>query len=247
MKMTTVALALILSTAPLLADADADARAALALALATNKRTADLEKRVAAVEARLAPRVGHADVPDPFAPNGFWIRPGSAGPATGMDMTATPYAEVRRRVEAGDKVMLIVGPQPAGFSFPARVGYVTLRTEDAPLAAGLYACVTTPTGPVLEVVTPTTVRGVAGPVPFAATTWATTPPTTVLPAAGVSTSRSVGWGLTRTRTVAPLTAPFGGITINGSGIASGGCANGQCGVPDPTVGRFAPFGGFFRR
>lgn len=238
MKTLIAVLVLVGAAAPAFADPDADARAALALALATNKRTAELERRVAALEARTAPRVGHADVPDVMAPNGFWIRPGSAGPrlatpATSYVAPTITYAQAYAKAKAGKQIILAIGEPPLDpVNFYGAPVYVV---SDAPAGTvpGHYQFGPDENGAVVwwtsgwRTQTPAPVRGVVASTPFVAgATWATTPLTYALPAAGASTSRSVSWGITRTRTAAPLMGLSGGITT-----VSGGCVNGQCGAP----------------
>ncbi len=93
MKTPTFLLAAIvaaLSAAPAFADPDADARAALALALATNKRTAELEKRVTALEARTAPRTTLVPTQAPVVA----AVPFAITPVTGPVTTVLPAAGV---------------------------------------------------------------------------------------------------------------------------------------------------------
>lgn len=54
-------------------------------------------------------------------------------------MRPTPYAEVRARVERGEPIVMLVKPAPS-VTFPVRLGWTTLRCDDAPVPPGRYDC-----------------------------------------------------------------------------------------------------------
>lgn len=136
--------------------------------------------------------------------------------ASGITFEATPYAEVRSRVEAGENIFMLVKTDP-GNTVPVRVGFTTLRCDDAPLAAGRYECFMGRTGPVMNVVA----SGVAGASPFgpAAGTSGSTPATTARRAAGRSLSLNGSLGMGFTRTGAGLM----GLRGSTSGCGPAGC------------------------
>lgn len=152
-------------------------------------------------------------------------------PKSAVSSDSIPYEEVRRLVKAGTKVLLLVRTDPT-VTTCAKVGFVTLRSDDAPMATGVYACSLKDGNPVMEV---------AGSRPFAAASVpsTTTPATSAQRARGVSLSLSGSIQTGRTLTSAPPTAPAGTTDPN--------CPDGRCGAPQGDVPIWRPFGGIFRR
>ena len=62
------------------------------------------------------------------------------GSAAAPGLPLTTYSEVRERVAAGEKIVMLVRPPAGRVSAPHRSGYTTVRCDDAPLSPGRYDC-----------------------------------------------------------------------------------------------------------
>jgi hypothetical protein len=152
-------------------------------------RVSDLERRMEVLE-RILKEVTGRPKSVPFV---------SEPPRATMELEPTPYAEVLRRVKDGEKIVLLVRP-PANpgltTTLPVRIGWTTLRSNDAPMPPGRYDCYhgvadDGTLGPVMKLVDAfVAVSGVAAPTSFDLGAGSTRP-TTVLPVA-VRNTRSVG-------------------------------------------------------